>query len=80
VVVGGNALEVEDAEEKEHALELLMAKYAPHLKPGVDYRPIEADEVLRTSVVRLDIEWWSGKGKVAPEDFPGAYRLEDVRG
>ena len=80
VIVSGNALEVEDAEEKEHALELLMEKYAPHLKPGDDYRPMEPDEVLRTSVVRLDIEWWSGKGRAEPLDFAGAYRLADVRG
>jgi nitroimidazol reductase NimA-like FMN-containing flavoprotein (pyridoxamine 5'-phosphate oxidase superfamily) len=79
VVVSGNAVQVADMEEAGHALRAIMDKYAPHLNPGKDYRPVEADEILRTSVVRIDILSWSGKEKTAPEDFPGAYWLRDVR-
>ena len=62
---------VEDAEE---ALQALLDEYAPHLKPGLHYRPITADELPRTSVMRIDIVEWSGKRKAAALDFPGAFR------
>ncbi|MBT8395609.1 MAG: pyridoxamine 5'-phosphate oxidase family protein [Gemmatimonadetes bacterium] len=80
VVASGYANEVHDQTEAEYGLELIMRKYAPHLEAGKDYRPIAPDELLRTSVIRLDIEAWSGKEKTAPEDFPGAYRLSEIRG
>jgi nitroimidazol reductase NimA-like FMN-containing flavoprotein (pyridoxamine 5'-phosphate oxidase superfamily) len=79
VVVRGRASEVQDPSEAEEGLRLLMEKYAPHLEAGKDYRAIAPEEVNRTSVIRIDIEAWSGKEKSAPEDFPGAYRFEDVR-
>jgi nitroimidazol reductase NimA-like FMN-containing flavoprotein (pyridoxamine 5'-phosphate oxidase superfamily) len=79
VVVFGEGRVVEDPEEKEHALRLIMEKYAPHLEAGTDYRPIAPEEVGRTAVMRVDVESWSGKEKIADADFPGAYRLEDVR-
>lgn len=79
VVVSGTATEVSDLEEVGYALRLIMEKYAPHLESGKDYRPVESDEIVRTAVVRIDIHAWSGKQKTAPEDFPGAYRLRDVR-
>ena len=56
-----------------------MEKYAPHLKAGEDYRPVAPEEVIRTSVIRIDIEAWSGKEKAEAEDFPGAYWFKDVR-
>lgn len=80
VVVFGTGTVVEDPIEAEAALVMIMEKYAPHLKAGEDYRPVMPEEVRRTSVLRLDIEGWSGKMKAEPSDFPGAYRLEDVRG
>jgi nitroimidazol reductase NimA-like FMN-containing flavoprotein (pyridoxamine 5'-phosphate oxidase superfamily) len=79
VVLTGKAVQVTDREEALHGLQLFMAKYAPHLKAGEDYAPIAPEELIRTSVVRLDIESWSGKEKDAPPDFPGAYRLNEVR-
>jgi len=79
VVVFGSGCVVTDADEAEHGLQRLLDKYAPHLKPGRDYRPITEGELRRTSVFRLDIESWSGKRKVADPDFPGAYRYEDRR-
>jgi len=79
VILSGHAVEVEETEEALHGLMLLMRKYAPHLRPGDDYRPIAHDELIRTSVIRIDIESWSGKQKAEAPDFPGAYRLADVR-
>jgi nitroimidazol reductase NimA-like FMN-containing flavoprotein (pyridoxamine 5'-phosphate oxidase superfamily) len=79
VVVYGTGSVVEDPEEAEAALVLIMEKYAPHLKAGVDYRPVGPEEIRRTAVLRVDIEGWSGKAKTEPPEFPGAYRFEDVR-
>ena len=50
----------------------LLDKYAPHLCPGRDYRPIQPEELAVTSVYRIAIDEWSGKQKVAPADHPGA--------
>ncbi len=80
VVASGTGALVADPAEAEEALVLLMEKYAPHLKVGTDYQPVAAEEVERTAVLRVDIEGWSGKEKKEAPDFPGAYRLEDVRG
>ena len=79
VTVFGRAFVVENEAACTHALQGILDKYAPHLRPGTDYAPINAQELKRTSVYRIDIEDWSGKRKVAPPDFPGAYRFEDLR-
>ncbi len=79
VVVFGRGRIVQDAREAAHALDLLMRKYAPHLQAGRDYEPIPPEDVSRTAVVRVDIEAWSGKERRAPEHFPGAYRLSEIR-
>ena len=60
-----------------HGLRLLMAKYAPHLKPGHDYAVLGEDELAGVVVYRLVIAAWSGKRKQAPPDFPGAYKFAD---
>jgi uncharacterized protein len=73
VVVFGQAHLVEDIQEAGQALQLLLNKYAPHLQPTRDYRPITPGELEVTAVYRIQIEEWSGKQKSAPEDFPGAY-------
>ncbi len=73
VVAFGRASVVEDADEAKVALQLLLDKYAPHLRPGEDYRPPVDEELVRTAVYRLDIEAWSGKRKQVAEDFPGAF-------
>jgi nitroimidazol reductase NimA-like FMN-containing flavoprotein (pyridoxamine 5'-phosphate oxidase superfamily) len=72
VVAFGRGRVVEDPSEAERALQLLLDKYAPHLRPYRDYRPISADELGRTAVFRVDIDAWSGKQKVVEQDFPGA--------
>jgi nitroimidazol reductase NimA-like FMN-containing flavoprotein (pyridoxamine 5'-phosphate oxidase superfamily) len=73
VVVFGRGSVVDDDEQKASALQLLLDKYAPHLKPGRDYRPANQEELDRTSVFRIEIESWSGKQNEKPEDHPGAF-------
>lgn len=74
VVIFGAAHVIEDRDEATRALQLLLDKYAPHLTPGDDYRPPVESELKRTAVFRVQIEEWSGKQKVAADDFPGAYQ------
>ncbi|RMH18552.1 MAG: hypothetical protein D6701_06170, partial [Gemmatimonadetes bacterium] len=75
VVVFGSLRVVDDPGESERALQKLLDKYAPHLRPGRDYRPIAPEELKRTAVYRIDIEAWSGKEKAVAPDHPGAYGL-----
>ncbi|MBZ0302665.1 MAG: pyridoxamine 5'-phosphate oxidase family protein [Anaerolineae bacterium] len=79
VVVFGQAVIVTDADEALCGLQLLLDKYAPHLQPGVDYRPPVSEELDRTAVYRIDIDTWTGKRKAVAADFPGAFDY-DVRG
>jgi len=76
VAAFGRGRVVEDRDEARTALQMLLDKYAPHLKPGVDYRPTTDDELRRTAVYRIDIESWSGKQKEVAEDFAGAFSFE----
>lgn len=73
VVIFGKATLIDDLGEAAQALQLLLDKYAPHLKPGADYHPITTEETKRTAVYRIAIEAWSGKQKKVAADFPGAY-------
>jgi uncharacterized protein len=73
VVIFGRATVIEDVEEGKRALQLLLDKYAPHLKPGVDYRPTTDEELKRTAVYKIQIDSWSGKKKEVDADFPGAF-------
>lgn len=70
VVIYGTVQVVADAEEKRHALEGIMGKYAPHLKPGIDYTPMPESDLALTSVYRLDIEQRVGKHNVKPANYP----------
>lgn len=72
VTVFGTGSVVEDEPEAYDALQLLLDKYAPHLRPGEHYRASTAEELARTAVMRIDIESWSGKKKEVG-DFPGAF-------
>lgn len=74
----GTGRVVRDKQEARDALQMLLDKYAPHLKPGADYRPITDKELARTAVYRIDIETWSGKQKEVESDFPGAYELPSL--
>jgi uncharacterized protein len=73
VVVFGRAGVIGDQEEARRALQMLLDKYAPHLRPGRDYRAITDDELARTSAYTIQIELWSGKRETAPPDYPGAF-------
>lgn len=78
VAVFGTGAIVEDATEARKALQMLLDKYAPHLRPGRDYRPTTDGELAQTAVYRIDIETWSGKQKEVEEDFPGAFEMPDL--
>lgn len=73
LIAFGTTRIVSDDVEARHGLQLLLEKYFPHLKPGVDYRLILPEELNITLVYRMDIETWSGKQKRAAADFPGAF-------
>ncbi len=73
VTVFGVVHRVTDDAQAAAALQLLLDKYAPHLAPGKDYRPITSDELRRTAVFKLAIESWSAKRKEEAPDFPGAF-------
>jgi hypothetical protein len=79
VVLFGRISVVESEDEAQRALQMLMDKYAPHLRPGSDYEAATPADLKRTSVFKLAIEEWSGKRKQAPRDFAGAYLFDDVR-
>lgn len=73
VTVFGPVSVVEDRAEARRVLQLLLGKYAPHLRPGRDYRATTDEELDRTAVFRLDVEVWSAKKKEVEADFPGAF-------
>jgi nitroimidazol reductase NimA-like FMN-containing flavoprotein (pyridoxamine 5'-phosphate oxidase superfamily) len=73
VTVFGTAAILADEAEQTHALQMLLDKYFPHLRPGEDYRAITPEELRQTAAYRLDIEQWSGKQKQVEADFPGAF-------
>ncbi|MGF1507383.1 MAG: pyridoxamine 5'-phosphate oxidase family protein [Anaerolineae bacterium] len=77
VMIFGQAHLVEDVERKRQTLQLMLDKYAPHLQPSTDYRPITTDELKRTSVFEVVIDHWTAKQKKVPEDFPCAFRYGD---
>jgi nitroimidazol reductase NimA-like FMN-containing flavoprotein (pyridoxamine 5'-phosphate oxidase superfamily) len=67
VIVFGRARLVESEGEKQIALQALLNKYFPNLKPAHDYRPITTEEAAATAVYAIEIEAWSGKQKKGPE-------------
>lgn len=73
VTAFGTGRVVEDEDEARDALQMLLDKYAPHLRPGRDYRATTDEELARTTVYRIDIETWSGKQKAVDKHFPGAF-------
>lgn len=73
VVVNGRAIIVSDPAEAREALQKLLDKYFPHLRPGKDYNRISEANLEHTTVYRIEIEHWSGKQNKKAEDFPGAF-------
>ncbi|MCB9457467.1 MAG: pyridoxamine 5'-phosphate oxidase family protein [Anaerolineaceae bacterium] len=73
VVVFGRASIMTDTAAAKRALQMLLDKYFPHLKPGEHYRATTDAELARTAVYRITIDSWSGKQKKVGDDFPGAF-------
>ena len=73
MTVFGRASVVSDREEAREWLQSLLDKCAPHLRPGEHYRAVIDEEQVSATVMRIDIDSWSGKRKQAAEDFPGAF-------
>ncbi|MBT3322720.1 MAG: pyridoxamine 5'-phosphate oxidase family protein [Anaerolineae bacterium] len=63
VVVFGQLSIVDDPVEAKRALQLLMNKHFPKLKPDVDYEATTDIDLKVTAVIRMDISSWSGKEK-----------------
>ena len=61
VVVFGKAEVLSDTAEATHALRLLLEKYDPERKYGVDYRPMTPEQLSRAAAYRVKVEAWSGK-------------------
>jgi nitroimidazol reductase NimA-like FMN-containing flavoprotein (pyridoxamine 5'-phosphate oxidase superfamily) len=76
VVVFGEAEVLTDANQARHGLQLLLDRYFPHLKPGIDYREIIPEELDITAVYRIKIDSWSGKEDHAKQDLPGAFSYQ----
>lgn len=79
VVVFGRAVIVANQAEATHGLQLLLDKYFPHLKPGIDYQLILPEALKVTAVIRIDIESWSGKERAVEDDYPGAFYYQELR-
>ena len=75
-VVFGNIEVLTDGDQAQHALQMLMDRFFPQLKAGVDYRGILPEEVNQTAVYRIKIDSWSGKEYRAREDFPKAFSYQ----
>lgn len=73
VVVFGEMEILTDATQARHGLQLLLERYFPHMKPGIEYRDIIPEELNVTAVYRIKIASWSGKEEKASPDFPGAF-------
>lgn len=73
VVIFGQASVIEDNRLAHDALQMLLDKYAPHLRPGRDYEPITEGDLERTAVLEIRIDSWSAKMRAADPDYPGAY-------
>jgi nitroimidazol reductase NimA-like FMN-containing flavoprotein (pyridoxamine 5'-phosphate oxidase superfamily) len=61
VIVFGQVRLAQDVDEKRCALQGLLDKYFPDLRPDRDYRPITDEEMSRTTVFAIEIDGWSGK-------------------
>ena len=77
VVVFGKATIVSESDEALYGLELLLTKYFPHIKSGLDDKPISPDSLNNTAVIKIDIDYWSGKENKVRDDFPGAFFYDE---
>jgi nitroimidazol reductase NimA-like FMN-containing flavoprotein (pyridoxamine 5'-phosphate oxidase superfamily) len=70
VAVFGQTRVIEEDVEAKCALQKLLDKYAPHLRPGRDYRPIQPEELAVTSVYRIENGALTSKNGAANEKVP----------
>ena len=80
VIAFGTAGKVMDNAKKHAVMQGTFAKHAPHLTEGVDYQPASQEEIDETTVVRIDIEEWSGKMKWTDDPERSRFRYDDVLG
>lgn len=74
VVARARATVVQDDDERWHAVQLILQKYAPHhVELGSQYARVS---LRRTTIVRLDIDTMSGKRKVVSMPEPAASDTE----
>jgi nitroimidazol reductase NimA-like FMN-containing flavoprotein (pyridoxamine 5'-phosphate oxidase superfamily) len=76
VIIFGRAQVLTDPQQARHGLQLMLDRYFPQYKPGVDYREIQKEEQEITAVYKITIESWSGKEEYARPDFPGAFNFK----
>jgi nitroimidazol reductase NimA-like FMN-containing flavoprotein (pyridoxamine 5'-phosphate oxidase superfamily) len=76
VVVFGTLELLSDDGEARQALQMLLDRFFPHMRSGVDYREILPEELDQTAVYRLKIDSWSGKEERARADFPRAFSYQ----
>lgn len=74
VVIYGHCTVITDYESGKDALEMMIAKYFPHLKAGKDYRATTEAEFRATAVYKIDIAEWIGKKKKETDNIPGAFQ------
>lgn len=80
VIAFGTASKVTDNAKKHFVMGRTFAKHAPHLTEGVDFQPANQNEIDETTVIRIDIEEWSGKLKWTDEPNRPRFRYDDVLG
>ena len=61
VTIFGTAVELTDKDEILFGLEALMEKFFYMFESGKDYTPIQAEDLIRTGVYKIEIDEWSGK-------------------
>jgi len=75
VVVYGHAEILSEISARIYALQCLLDKYFPHLRPGRDYPGLDEKALSGTAVYKINIKSWSGKEKKVSPDFPGAFNF-----
>ena len=61
VIAFGQIRVLDDSADQRYALNGLIRKYFPDMRPGEQYRPITDEELQQTSVYAIAITSWSGK-------------------
>lgn len=76
VVIFGHAEILINLDERIHGLRILMQKYFPKYKPGIDYPEINSIDISGTAVIKITISEWSAKSNHTREDFKGAFSFD----